>query len=355
VRILVVGGGGTFIGAHVVDELVRLGHDVAVFTRAPVHSRDDVQHFAGDRRRLAEFAKPLRQFVPRVVVDGILSSESQARDLMDVFRGIAERVVAVSSMDVYRACGVLHRIESGPLEPLPLTESSPLRTKLQTYPPAQIATLQQIFGWLDDQYDKVPVERAILGDAALPGTVLRLPMVYGPGDKLNRFYPVLKRIDDRRPAIVFSEEFARWRGTKGYVGDVASAIALATVSDRAAGRTYNVGEADALSELEWARMIARATGWRGELVVVPSARAPAHLRPAINYDQHWVADTTRIREELGYREHVSRDEAVRRTIEWQRGHPPAQIDPQMYDYAAEDAVLAEANAGSTRRYSVFLE
>ena len=208
-RILVVGGSGTFIGARLVDELVRLGHDVAVFTRAPVRSRHDIQHFVGDRRRLAGFAKPLRQFAPRVVVDGILSSESQARELMDLFRGIAERVVAVSSMDVYRACGVLHRSESGPLEPLPLTESSPLRTKLQTYPPAQIAMLQQVFGWLDDQYDKVPVERVILGDAALPGTVLRLPMVYGPGDKLNRFYPVLKRIDDRRPAIVFSEEFAR--------------------------------------------------------------------------------------------------------------------------------------------------
>ncbi len=56
---------------------------------------------------------------------------------MGIFRGVATRVVAASSMDVYRACGVLHGSEEGPLEPVPLTEKSALRTKLQTYPAAQ--------------------------------------------------------------------------------------------------------------------------------------------------------------------------------------------------------------------------
>jgi len=34
--------------------------------------------------------------------------------------------------------------------------------------------LQKLFGWMDDEYDKIPVERAILSDPELPGTVLRL-------------------------------------------------------------------------------------------------------------------------------------------------------------------------------------
>jgi nucleoside-diphosphate-sugar epimerase len=336
VRLLVIGGTGTFIGGRVVRELRALGHDVAVFSRVAPPADAGVRHIAGDRQRLAEFVAPLRGCAPDVVVDGILSSESQARDLLAVFRGVARRIVAVSSMDVYRACGVLHRLEPGPLEPLPLTEASPVRTKLQTYPPAQIAMLQRIFGWLDDQYDKIPVERVILGDSALPGTVLRLPMVYGPGDKLHRFFPVLKRMDDGRPAILFAEELARWQGTKGYVDDVAAAIALAAVSDRAAGRVYNVGEASTLSELEWARQIAAATGWTGTFVTLPHERTPAHLQSPANFAQHWVADTTRIREELGYRERISRDEAIRRTIDWERANPPAQIDPRQFDYAAED-------------------
>jgi nucleoside-diphosphate-sugar epimerase len=268
----------------------------------------------------------------------VLSSGVQAREMLDVFRGIARRVVALSSCDVYRACGVLHGSEPGPLEPLPLEESSALRTVRQTYPPEQIKMLQQVFGWLDDQYDKIPVEEAILGDRNLPGTVLRLPMVYGPGDPLHRFFPILKRMDDGRPAILLEQKQAAWRSPRGYVENVAAAIALAATSDRAEGRTYNVGDADSLSEVEWARLIAAAVEWRGEFVVRTADLMPAHLRRPGNLDQHWVVDTTRIREELGYREPVARRDAIRRTIDWERANP-APADPRAFDYAAEDAAI----------------
>jgi nucleoside-diphosphate-sugar epimerase len=193
---------------------------------------------------------------------------------MVAFRGIASRIVAASSMDVYRACGVFHGSEDGPLEPVPLTEESPLRTKLQTYPPAQLRILQRLFGWLDEAYDKIPVERAVLGDRELPGTVLRLPMIYGPGDLLRRFHPVLKRIDDGRRVIPFEEGIAQWRSPRGYVENVAAAIALSAVSEHATGRIYNVAETPVFSELDWARKIAAATGWDGEFVT-PAERAGA--------------------------------------------------------------------------------
>ena len=180
-RAVVIGGTG-FIGRLVVRELLRLGHEVAVVHRgSELPELHGLTQITAHRERLADAAPQLRAFAPDVVVDMILSSGRQAEALLDVFRGHAERVVAISSMDVYRACGVLHGTEPGPLEPLPLTEdSSAERRRLQTYPPAQIAMLQQVFGWLDDEYDKIPVERVVLGDADLPGTVLRLPMVYGP-------------------------------------------------------------------------------------------------------------------------------------------------------------------------------
>ena len=260
---------------------------------------------------------------------------------MTVFQGASSRVVALSSCDVYRACGVLHGSEPGPLEPLPLTESSALRTKLQTYPPERVRMLQQVFGWLDEEYDKIPVEQEILAHAHLPGTVLRLPMVYGPGDPLHRFLPIVKRIDDGRPALLFEEKLAAWRSPRGYVEDVAAAIALAALaaaSDGAAGRIYNVGESESFSELEWARQIAAVTGWTGELVVLPADRTPAHLRWPGNLDQHWVTDTTRLREDLGYCESIAREEAIRRTIVWERANPTA-AHSHAFDYEAEDAVL----------------
>jgi len=330
-RVLVIGGTG-FIGPHRVRQLAQIGHSVAVFHRGSTTVDLPAEHILGDRRDLAR-VRPRAD----VVIDLILSSGAQARALMEAFRGVAGRVVAASSIDVYRACGILHGSEPGPLDPVPLTEDSPLRTKLQTYPPEQVKMLQKIFGWVDDSYDKIPVERAIMADPSLPGTVLRLPMIYGPGDHLHRFHPVLKRINDGRPAILFEESAARWRSPRGYVENVAAALALAATSPRAAGRIYNVAETPAFSELEWARKIARETGWQDSFITLPKNRAPAHLTPPGNYAQHWEADSSRIRRELGYSEPIPIEEAIRRTISWERANPPGNFNPHQFDYAAEDA------------------
>ena len=346
-RMLIIGGSG-FIGPHVVRALTGAGHEVFVFHRGTRRSNPadpagegasapQVVEIFGDRQRLSDHSVALRRLVPDVIIDLVLSSGRQARELMSAFRGTATRVVALSSCDVYRACGITHRLEEGPLEPLPLTESSSLRSKLMTYPPAQLEMLRQVFGWLDEEYDKIPVEREILGDSELPGTVLRLPMVYGPGDPLHRFLPVVKRIEDGRRSILLSADMAGWRATKGYVEDVGRAVALAAEAPAAAGRIYNVGEADALTELEWARAIARAMHWGGDVIVRPDAGLPPFLRAPGNTAQHWVTDTSRIRRELGFSESVTREAAVARTVEWERRHPPAGFTPHQFDYAAEDA------------------
>jgi len=342
-RVLVIGGSG-FIGSQITRELIRHGHHVTVFHRGLTAVPAGAHEIAGDRHRLTESAHNLRALAPDIVVDVVLSSGTQARELMDVFRGYTRRIVAVSSMDVYRACGVTHRLEEGPLEPLPLrVETSALRTRLQTYPKAQVQMLQQIFGWLDDEYDKIPVEQAILGDGELAGTVLRLPMVYGPRDPLHRFSPIVKRIVDGRRGIPFSADMAQWRATKGYVEDVGAAIVAAIVTDRATGRIYNVGEADTLTELEWAQQVARALGWDGEFKLVPDDRLPAHLRAPGNTAQHWIGDTSPIREELGFRETMTRENAIWRTVEWERDNPPTGLTPYEVDYAAEDEALRNAN------------
>jgi nucleoside-diphosphate-sugar epimerase len=338
-KILVIGGTG-FIGPHLVRELTRMGHSIAVFHRGSTYSDLPVEHILGDRQDLATL-RPKAE----VIIDLILSSGAQAKALMETFRGAARRVVAASSMDVYRACGVVHGSEEGRIDPVPLNEDSPLRTKPQTYPPENSQMLKKIFHWFTGDYDKIPVERAILGDPELPGTVLRLPMIYGPGDHLHRFHPVVRRIDDYRPAMIFQEGMAAWRTPRGYVANVAAALALAAVSERAAGRIYNVAERPAFSELEWSRKIATTAGWKGEFVVLPKDRIPAHLVFPGNTAQHWEADSTRIREELGWREIVPLDEAISRTIAWERANPPGDFNPYKFDYAAEDAALAAGASG----------
>src|SRR5258705_13356234 len=68
----------------------------------------------GDRNRLSDYEGQLRRFSPDVIVDLILSSGGQARQLVETAHEIARRVIAISSMDVYRAWGVVHEVEAGP-------------------------------------------------------------------------------------------------------------------------------------------------------------------------------------------------------------------------------------------------
>src|SRR5437867_2601355 len=312
-RIVVIGGTG-FIGRVVVEQLQERGHELLLFHR---RSSSGFRQIIAERDRLADYPTEFRNFKPDAVLDTILSSARQADTLMRSFRGIAERVVALSSMDAYRACGVLHRTEPGPPDPIPLTENSPLRTK-PAYPPERIQMLKNLFSWVDDEYDKVRVEQVVMGDLDFPGTVLRLPMVYGPQDPLHRFFPILKRIGDGRPAIILDERVARWRGSRGYVENVAAAIVAAMESGSAKGRIYNVAEPAAFSEEEWTRKICEAVHWNGRIVKLPSNRMPAHLEFRGNPEQHWVADTSRIRRELSYTEIVPLDDAITRTISWER-------------------------------------
>jgi nucleoside-diphosphate-sugar epimerase len=335
-KILAIGGTG-FIGPFAIAQLQRAGHQVTVFHRGKMALPEGTAEMIGDRNHLSEFRDALSREKFDVVIDFILSSARQAKQLMETMRGITGRVVALSSMDTYRAWGVFYRLEPGGLEALPVTEESAVRTK-PPYPPEVLKKVQQMVSWADSEYDKVPVEHVILSDENLPGTILRLPMVYGPGDYAHRFYPFLKRMDDNRAFILFSEDFAAVRTPRGYVEDVAAGIALAATSERAAGRIYNICEPDSFSELEWARKIASATGWNGQFILLPREKTPPHLVWPYNTEQHLVVSSERIRGELGYREVVPREEAFQRTIAWERANPP-QTPTAVFNYEAEDQAL----------------
>lgn len=345
-RVLVIGG-TSFIGPHVVRTLHEQGHAVAVFHRGQTEADlpPVVQHIRKPDGGfpITVFPAEAVAYRPDVVLHMIALVERDAQAAMQTFRGIARRIVVASSADVYRAFARLRGDESGPPEPVPLTETAPLREQFFPYRARPPRAADDPERWIDE-YDKILVERAILSDPSLPGTILRLPMVYGPGDKQHRIFSYLKRMDDQRPAILLGEAVARWRNTRGYVENIAAAIALAVVDERAAGRIYNVAEAEALTEAEWVQQIGAAAGWPGSVVTLPEPRLPEHLQQQWQPEQDLIIDSTRLRHELGYTEQVDRAEALRRTVAWERAHPPAQIDPAQFDYAAEDAALPQASS-----------
>jgi nucleoside-diphosphate-sugar epimerase len=274
-RILVIGG-TRFIGPRVVDLLAAQGHQVTVFHRGqhsshlpPNVSRLMHPDAAMPVRRIPE---EVRRIEPDVVLHMIAMGEQDAEAAVAAFAGVARRIVVPSSGDVYQAYGIFIGIESGPPIPVPLDEDAPLRTV--RYPYRKPDTPPES---LEFYYDKVLVEAAVSSRRDLPATILRLPKVYGPED--NRDLSTVYGFR-RHPC---------WWWTHGFVDNVAAAIALAVLDDRAAGKTYNVGEPSTPTVAERLRFL-------------PDRPDHPLFDKAANFDQDIVYDTSRIRRELGYRE-----------------------------------------------------
>jgi len=305
VRVLVLGGSG-FVGGAAVRRMRARGAEVFTFQRS---EGADVR---GDRADLARHRDAFARLAPDVVVDAIAYAEADAAGLVAAVRGVARRTVVLSSQDVYVPYGRLLGIDAGAADRAPSREDSPLRAS--RFPYRGQASGSDDLAW---SYEKILVEEAASSDPALPATILRLPCVYGAGDRHHRVGQVLARLETGAPFLLDAAK-ARWRWTRGAVENVAEAIALAATDDRASGRVYNVGEESALSESEWVLRIARASGARVDVREAGHDELPGELREPYDFSHDLVADTRRIRGELGYREAVEPESAVALAVDWER-------------------------------------
>jgi nucleoside-diphosphate-sugar epimerase len=184
-------------------------------------------------------------------------------------------------MDVYRAYGVILGKESGFIT-IPLTEDSPLRQEL--YPFWEMPK-RPLSAPVD--YEKILVGKVIMAQPDLPGTVVRLPMVYGENDPLHRLFPYLQRMDEYRCAIVLEESIAQWRGSYGSVENVGYAIALAVSCQQATGRIYHVADTQVPSEAERIAVLGEVAGWEGKVVTVPKHQLPPGWNLPVNTAIHY--------------------------------------------------------------------
>jgi len=280
-KILIIGG-TRFIGPKVVRRLAAAGHSLAVLHRGQHRSSlpDGVVSFQSPLAAMpvTDFPPESVRFGPEVVVHMIAMGARDSSAARNTFEKVSRRIVMLSSGDVYRAYGCFRGIEPGSLEPIPLRESSPLRSVLHPYRTAE--TPQDA---LEYYYDKILAEREIAASTDMPATILRLPKVYGPGDNADL-------------ATVYGfRNHPVWRWTHGHVENVAAAIALAIMDERATGQIYNVGEEETLTVAE-------------RLAYLPPRPNAEILGHPANFKQDIAYDTSRIRDELGFAEVLSERE-----------------------------------------------
>jgi nucleoside-diphosphate-sugar epimerase len=154
------------------------------------------------------------------------------------------------------------------------------------------------------------------GLRAVPGltlTVLRPPLVYGPGVQANflalmravaRGWPLpLEGIENRRSLV--------------YAGNLADAVARCLESPLAAGKTCGVTDGAPLSTPQLCRALGAALGRPARLFSFP--RALLELAPpATKLTRSLVVDDGSLRRDLGWVPPHAFEEGLRRTAEWFR-------------------------------------
>ncbi|MEO0982257.1 MAG: NAD-dependent epimerase/dehydratase family protein [Pseudomonadota bacterium] len=312
-RVMILGCGGA-IGRAAADALTAAGIEPVGVRRRGEAGGFPGRVLAADRDDPAAIARLCEAERIETVIDMVAMSEASTTPLFDPLAGRIERYVLISSCDVYRNYGLLHRSETGEALAAPACEDSPLRSNRYPYRAETPRAADDPARWMDD-YDKIPVEDAARAQAGFEWTILRLPMVYGPGDRQRRFRwlaePILAGADE----IAAPAAWLDWRTSYGFVGDVGAAIACAATDPRAFGEAFNLGDAAHVDHRAWIARFADAAGWRGAVRDDPAPGSPlAAAASALDLAVPLLVSTDKIRTELGFVEPVSLADRIARTI-----------------------------------------
>jgi nucleoside-diphosphate-sugar epimerase len=152
---------------------------------------------------------------------------------------------------------------------------------------------------------KVEAEKALRAIGGLQLTVLRPPLVYGPGVKAN-FLALMRAIARGVPLPLAGVENRR---SLVYVGNLCDAIIACL---RMPGGTWLVSDGAPVSTPQLCHSLGAALGRPARLFRLPRGLLPAPLRCSL------AVDDSAIRGELGWAPRFSFDEGLRLTAAWYR-------------------------------------
>jgi nucleoside-diphosphate-sugar epimerase len=304
-KVLVTGGGG-FIGSHLVERLLRDGHEVRALDNFTTGRREnldelnehvelvegDIQSYERAHTAVRGCEIVLHQAalpsVPRSVRDPLTSNASNVIGTLNVLLAARDsdvrRVVFASSSSVYGANPALPKRED--LQSIPISPYAVAKLAAEGYCQSfwHVYALEtvalryfNVFGPRQDPRSEYAAVIPKMIIAALEGSSLT---IFGDGEQTRDFT---------------------------YVDNVAHANLLAMEAANVAGEVFNVAVGERVSLNTLLQLVAEATG--REIEAEHAAARPGDVR-------HSVADVAKARSCLGYEPRVTLTEGLRRTIEW---------------------------------------
>lgn len=344
--ILVMGGAG-FIGSHLTDTLVRLGHKVRILDilEEQVHGREKPEYLnpkaefikgdIGDVSVLKQALAGVEVVFHQAALVGVGQSMYQITRYMDKNtlstakffdflvnnKHSIKKIIVASSMATYgeglyecHSCGkinpslrTLAQVQKKHFELLCPTCKKQLDS-LPT-PESKIQEINSIYAL--SKKDQEDLALTIGKAHGIPTVALRYFNVYGTRQSLSNPYTGVcaiftSRLKNNKPPLIFedglqSRDFV-------HVRDVVQANIIAMEKDEANYEVFNVASGEKRNVLQIAQAIGKVMGKKIEPIVNGEFRQ-GDVR-------HCFADITKIKNKLGYKPTVLFEDGIRELIVW---------------------------------------
>lgn len=298
---LVITGASGFIGLHLIKKAVLLGQKVIVVDKAPppgipkktpyrfircdlsrkgslsrllaIKEKINLIHLAACVPHVPSNEKSLKEVIFKINVDG-------TRHLLEVLSGKLNKVCYVSTLEVYGAPVYTPINETHPTRPLTLYGESKLLAE--------------------------KVVRSFCRAQGIPWSVMRLSVVYGPGENYERAIPNFIRAAIRGdPLLIFGD--GSDRRDYLFVGDAVDALLCGALKKTARG-VFNVASGKDYSIKATAKTIVRLCKSRSPITFCARKKA--------RYDL--IFDTAKAKQKLALAPRANMADGLREEIAWFR-------------------------------------
>ena len=299
-KALVIGGTG-LTGPFIVNGLLNRGYQVTIFHRGKheiAEMPSNVHHIHAD----PHYVETIEAALKNQIFDLTVASYGRLRFAAEALAGKTKRFIGLGGALSYKGF-----TEPNAHLEIPISENFPLEH--------------------DENKNKIGYLIAMSEKKVFQfhpsATYFRLPLGYGPHQPVPLEWRVIRRILDKRPYIILPNNGQRIF-SHGYAANFAHAVLLAVDNPQiASGQTYNCSDEQVFALYEWVTMIAKYMDYDLEVISLPDT-VFTQEQVAFYSSTHLprILDISKIKNDLGYKDVMSAEEALGKTIQYYLLNPP---------------------------------